>query len=497
MDARPWALDGAHGRIAYGSCATKPKSLDSSVLVVGGGLSGLLVADRLRRRRVKCLVLEAGPAPLRTPPATPARFDAATKHLLRVDEEAWRFRTAGLPYDWIRVRALGGRSLLWGGWCQRMDAQNFCDAQALEVSWPVSLAGLTPYYRAVERLLGVCTGRVTAYFRQVTGRLGFDVVPKRGAILPTRTRALCGLDLQRPKKLQTGAIALRLVVTGGKIRQVEVFDTHTGNTQILSASAVVLCASPIETARLLLASGIRGESGGVGTCLVDHLVSTCIAILPYPASSRGPLGPLERCALIPRFVNIGRRRPRDYRSGFTIEMRGPIALQELGAAAVQGIGIDAQEAKRLSYCLVNAIGEAHPHVERSVTLDAKVRDSFGRSVPVINLAWSDEQKSMAADMEDAVAAVADALAPPNSRIVRLRDTLRPGGIAHEAGVARMARDPSDGVTDPWGEVFGVKGLYIADASVMPTALDRHPTLTLLALALRTADRIAKDRRDGF
>jgi len=377
-----------------------------------------------------------------------------------------------------------------------MDAQNFRDAQALGAVWPVPLAELTPYYRTAERLLGVRTGRVTAYFKQVTGKLGFDVVPKRGAILPTRTRVLCGLDLSHPEKLQTSAVALRLVATGGKIRQVEIFDTRTGNTQILSASAVVLCASPIETARLLLDSGIRGESGGVGTCLVDHLVSTCIAILPHPAPSRGPLGPLERCALIPRFVNIGSRCRRNYRSGFTIEMRGPIALDELGAAAVQSLGIDVQEAGRLSYCSVNAIGEAHSHQDRTVTLDA-ARDGLGRPVPVISLAWSDEQKAMATDMEDTVAAVADTLAPPNCRIVRLHDALRPGGIAHEAGVARMARDPRDGVTDSWGEVFGVKGLYIADASVMPTALDRHPTLTLLALALRTADRIAKDCRDGY
>jgi choline dehydrogenase-like flavoprotein len=115
---------------------------------------------------------------------------------------------------------------------------------------------------------------------------------------------------------------------------------------------------------------------------------------------------------------------------------------------------------------------------------------------VIHLAWSDEQHAMAADMEETVAAVADALAPPGSRIIQLREALRPGGIAHEAGTARMGRNRSEGVTDPWGAVYGVQGLYIADASVMPTALDRHPTLTVVALALRTADRVVKDYRNG-
>jgi len=172
-------------------------------------------------------------------------------------------------------------------------------------------------------------------------------------------------------------------------------------------------------------------------------------------------------------------------------------LKELGAAGIHGLGIDAREAQQLSYCLVNAIGEAHPDERRSVTLHARECDSLGRAVPVVNLAWSEEQKAMAVDMEETVAAVGDALAPPGSRIIRLRDALRPGGIAHEAGTARMGKNSREGVTDLWGAVFGVNGLYIADASVLPTALDRHPTLTLLALALRTADKVATDGRHDF
>jgi choline dehydrogenase-like flavoprotein len=378
-----------------------------------------------------------------------------------------------------------------------MEAQNLRDAASLDASWPVALAELQPYYRAAERLLCVRTGRLSPYFKQITTKLGLTVAPKRGAVLPARTRVLCGLDLPRPTTMRANCVALRLPLDAGRIRGVEVIDTHTHRKQSLDASAVVICASPIETARLLLASGVHGESGGVGQGLVDHLVATCIAVLPYPAPNRSSSGPLGHSALLPRFVNIGRKRRRDYRSGFTVEVQGPIALKELGAAGIQGLGIDAHEARQLSYCLVNAIGEAYPDEQRYVTLDAKEYDSLGRPIPVMNLAWSDEQKAMAIDMEETVAAVCDALAPPGSRIIQLRDALRPGGIAHEAGTARMGENPREGVTDSWGAVFGVHGLYIADASVMPTALDCHPTLTLLALALRTANRVAQNwRRDS-
>jgi choline dehydrogenase-like flavoprotein len=375
-----------------------------------------------------------------------------------------------------------------------MEAQNFRDAASLDATWPVALTELQPYYRAAERLLCVRTGRLSAYFRQLTHKLGLPVAPKRGAILPARTRALSGLDLPRPATLRTNCVALRLLLDAGRIRGVEVIDTHTHRKQSLDASAVVLCASPVETARLLLASGVHGESGRVGMGLVDHLVATCIAVLPYPAPDRSSSGPLQQSALVPRFVNCGRRQRRDYRSGFAVEVQGPIALKELGAAGIQGLGVDAHEARQLSYCLVNAIGEAYPDDRRSVTLHANEHDSLGRPVPIVNLAWSEEQTAMAIDMEEMVAAVGDALAPPGSRIIQLRDALRPGGIAHEAGTARMGKNPREGVTDPWGAVFGVDRLYIADASVMPTALDRHPTLTLLTLALRTADRVAKDCR---
>lgn len=61
----------------------------------------------------------------------------------------------------------------------------------------------------------------------------------------------------------------------------------------------------------------------------------------------------------------------------------------------------------------------------------------------------------------------------DGRVIRPRETLRPGGIAHEAGTARMGRTSREGVVDSIGKVFGVRGLYAADASVMPTVLDRR------------------------
>jgi len=68
----------------------------------------------------------------------------------------------------------------------------------------------------------------------------------------------------------------------------------------------------------------------------------------------------------------------------------------------------------------------------------------------------------------------------------------PIGGFHHMGTTRMSADPRRGVADGWGRVHGVPNLHIAGSSLFPTAGWANPTLTILALALRTADRIAEE-----
>jgi cholesterol oxidase len=58
---------------------------------------------------------------------------------------------------------------------------------------------------------------------------------------------------------------------------------------------------------------------------------------------------------------------------------------------------------------------------------------------------------------------------------------------HPLGGAAMADDPRHGVVDPWGEVFGFPGLYVADGSAMPGPVGVNPSFTIAAFA----DRVAK------
>jgi choline dehydrogenase-like flavoprotein len=60
---------------------------------------------------------------------------------------------------------------------------------------------------------------------------------------------------------------------------------------------------------------------------------------------------------------------------------------------------------------------------------------------------------------------------------------------HDTGATRMHHDPKRGVVDADCRVHGLANLYLAGAGVFPTAGSANPTLTLVALALRLADRL--------
>ncbi len=65
---------------------------------------------------------------------------------------------------------------------------------------------------------------------------------------------------------------------------------------------------------------------------------------------------------------------------------------------------------------------------------------------------------------------------------------------HQAGTTRMSESPEDGVVDPNLQVHGVRGLYVASTSVLPTSSQANPTLVGIALGVRLAERLKELRR---
>src|SRR5712692_3083063 len=196
---------------------------DHDVLIIGSGASGGMVAHTLTRKGVKCLMLDAGPSvdferhktlkavydlpyrgfgrPGRFPHVTQAsEFNAN----LWADEQQNPYTyPAGHPYYWVRVRLVGGKSLLWGRWSLRLSDYDFrCrDHDGVGDNWPIRYADLEPYYDRADRLLRVSAKReglpqlpdsknleddstdslVVARFREAAAKMGIPVTKPRRA----------------------------------------------------------------------------------------------------------------------------------------------------------------------------------------------------------------------------------------------------------------------------------------------------------------------------
>ncbi len=61
---------------------------------------------------------------------------------------------------------------------------------------------------------------------------------------------------------------------------------------------------------------------------------------------------------------------------------------------------------------------------------------------------------------------------------------------HPMGTARMGAHPGDSVVDPWGQVWDVPGLWVLDASILPSSTHVNPQITIMAMAARGAARLA-------
>lgn len=454
---------------------------DADVLIVGGGFAGLVMGELLAIAGIRCRIMEAGPA-LR---ASRELRDAASRQQ-HPNPSRWESRLLGvqdvaaeLPDARTRIRAVGGRSLVWGGWCERFESDALVDAKRVGAEWPVSIAELAPYYRTIERLLTVRTERGAPETRR-----GLHARAPRIARDGERLRTALSLRRAR-QRVTTEAVVRRVLFQDSRVCGVEYWD-RAGRLERARAPVVVLCASPEETIRILLTeppASIADRAHLIGRGLVDHLLVSYVAVAPTPAK--------PSAAFIPRFVNTSRATKRDYVGGFSMEVHAAIAAAHLGANWCSMLGVDKQHAHEMSVYIVTAMGDAMPNRKRFVELHPSATDTLGRRVPVIHQATSENDRLMVADMKQTALSVIDAMTPRGSIIVPFRDPRRHRALFHEAGGCRMGRDPKTSVTDPMGRVRGAAGLYVADASVFPTGGDRHPTLTLLALAARTADSIVR------
>jgi choline dehydrogenase-like flavoprotein len=435
------------------------------------------------------------------------------------------------------VKAVGGSSTHWAGATPRFKDYEFqarttygdLDGASL-LDWPITLQDLEPYYDEAEQRMGVTHrwGRPplpannnykvfangaerVGYTRYATGPYGTNAEPfdgrpgsvqdgfnfqgdKHGSKWSTLVSEL-------PKAGKTGNLDLRpdaqaVQITHdahGRVDGVLYVDAD-GALQRQAARAVVVAGNAIETARLLLLSasplfpdGLANSSGQVGRNYMRHLTASVYSRFDQPVRMwRGE----TMAGLIAD--ESDHRDDRDFVGGYYMETLslGPAFLAAFVDPGAWGPdfteAMDAYERTAGMWL----VGEDMPQATNRVTLNAGTTDQHG--LPVPNVHFDDHPNDVAMRehawaageaVYDAVGAVGHVQTPPYP-------------ATHNLGTARMSARPEDGVVNGWGQAHDVPNLFVADGSVMTTGAAANPTLTIVALALRTGDHLAEEIRAG-
>lgn len=470
------------------------------MVVAGSGPAGALAARLLADAGVRVLVIEAG----RDPPGAP-RTTAPVEFSLGEEEESrWRWSAEGMSAAWVRARLPGGRSRMWGGWFSPCPATSFDHDADMGSPWPFDADTMLHLQRAVAgalRARGVavptedvgahCADEADEAIRVALSReLGVAVAPR--SAMTVAGRPLHALDLLDGIPMRSGLVAMHLSLRRGEEVTGLVVRDRDGAISTLPCTEVILATSPIETARILFETArLEGAQlhRAVGRGLVDHLVVGRLIVAPH---ERPPARAPTEALWIPRFVNTS-AHPRSYPGGFSVEVSRTAGLDVLPPSLRAALppGYDAAGGATPGVWAVHALGEMFPREGRDVRFDAERLDALGRAIPHARLFLDEAELRMIEDMEETCEVVATELAGRDAVAIPTlspRDTYL---IGHEAGTCAMGA-ATDHVVDLRGRVRGLSGARVADASLMPTATDRHPTAALLALTLSVTTSLIED-----
>lgn len=541
-------------------------------IVVGSGATGSIAVKELTERGLDVLLLEAGrditeadfipPPEIRPRPmgvglgprlksglrgqhvqARRAFYRDAVSPLFVDDRENPYTTPPGQFFLWLRGRQLGGRLHTYGRMLLRMSEYDFVGGDARD-AWPISYGDLEPWYDRVEELIGIYgnsdglpqlpdgkyvgPGYLTSVERHVKGVVE-ERWPERKVVswryaAPNPYRVPLGiLAARRTGRLttRTDAVVKQITVDDrtGKATGAVFVDRLTKREHRVSGDVVVLCASTIESVRLLLNSacakhpdGLGNSSGLLGRYFMDQTPSLTFGSAPdFPGWERDQSAPPDAFyppaggAYIPRFHNVDARTTDEFVTGFAFQMsmgRMPVPDDVPSAFGLMGYG------------------EMLPSRDNAITLNRRKTDAWGIPVPHITMTLSDNDRALLREQVRCSLEMLDAAgmrinftgstlglsskkvfpdADPISRFVFRRSfkkSVGMGAAIHECGGARMGSDPATSVLNEFNQCWDVPNLFVTDASCYVTDGMVGPTLTIMAITARACEYIAREHASG-
>ena len=457
------------------------------------------------------------------------------------------------PYLFLRGRHVGGRSIMWGRqsyrWSDLDFEGNLKDGHG--VDWPIRYKDIEPWYDYVEEFIGV-SGQAEGLPQLPDGKFlppmemnCAEVVMKeaiaakfpdrrltigRTAILtqPHRGRLAChycgpcsrGCSTRSyfssqsstlPAAEETGKMTMRpfsvvhsLIFDANtrRITGVRVIDAQTKEALEFHSKIVFLCASTLESARILMNSattefptGLANSSGELGHNLMDHIMhGGAYGVLPGH-EDRVQIGNRPNGIYVPRFRNIHDKHP-DFVRGYGFQGGGGRENWSRGSE-MAGFGADFKHQLRRPGAWTfsfGGFGECLPNHENKMELNRDKVDAWG--IPTMNIShkWRENELAMIKDMPVTAAEMLEAAGAKN--ISTYASPSQPGEGIHEMGSARMGRDPKTSVLNSYNQAHDIANLFVTDGSFMVSSACQNPSLTYMAMTARACDYAVKQMKRG-
>jgi choline dehydrogenase-like flavoprotein len=462
---------------------------------------------------------------------------------------------AGKPFRWIRGRQVGGKSIMWGRQVYRWSDLDF-EAnlrEGIAIDWPIRYADIEPWYDYVEEFVGItgqalglpylpdskflppmelnCAekvvqagiakhfgdervftiGRAAILTKDHNGRSACHYCGpcERGCI--TRSY-FSSVNATLPAAEKTGRMTLRpysvvhsLIFDASTRRAtgVRVIDGKSRAAIEFKGKVIFLCASALESTRILLnsstpefSSGLGNSSGELGRNLMDHVKAGGAEAMIPGNEDRIELGRRPNGIYVARFRNL-KTKQKGFLRGYGYEGGGYREGWERGISQT-AFGADFKKSIsrpgpwRFS---MGGFGECLPDRNNYVEIDKEKVDAWGIPVLKIHCAWSENELAMRRDM--AVAA-AEMLATAGASDIQtfVNEDDPPGFTIHEMGTARMGRDPKTSVLNSHNQAHDVKNLFITDGAGMVSSSCVNPSLTYMALTARACDHAVEQMKKG-
>ena len=517
-----------------------PSTFRSDVCVIGGGIAGILLASRLGQNGIRVNLLEAGGL----------EFEERSQNFYRT--EMFGQHHCGAFEG--RFRTFGGSSTRWGGQLlPYTDDVLHPDSRLGLPSWPIDLSELEKYYEDVQEVMGVAPLPFSDDLLQEFGcetpfqssrvRLRFS---KCSPFVRRNLSKTLGRECLTSKEVTifTHANALSIDTNpGGDAALAVTASNYQGVKYTFTADRFAICTGTIEASRLLLAStqvcskGVGNDYGQVGRYFHDHVgVQAAViapedckrvvrAFAPYVKGGTSYRAKLEATSelrvekgLLSVAAQLSVEEPPGSGADLVRKILQGIQEGHLHVNFCRDIGnIPAAIAEGVNFVLAAKLNhrryvtkrskvvldmdvEQRPNPESRIRL-AEEKDALGMRKAVLDWKISIEEREClrkyAAEIDLLFRERGFAKINWSPQITAEDDSWEQGRRLdgfHMMGGTRMGTNPASSVVDGSLKVHGLKNLYIASCSVFPTGGSSNPTFTMMALALRLADKLLANEK---